>query len=467
MISYFKGILLSRLLVLILLFLAIRIPLILWGIPLTLPELKYMVLGERLSDGFVLYRDVYDTTAPLSGLLFWFLDVVFGRNIVVYRVLATTLIFIQGMRLNATFNRNQVLPDKTYIPALLYYLFGSIFFEFDTLSPLLLGMTFLIFALNYLIFIPKEGTSNSKLFKAGFLLGIAALFHLPLILFLLLAFFAAAFFAFSAFRSFLLLLCGFLFPYMVVFTYFLYAEALPNFIQYNILSAWNFNLELLLPPVHLLKIITVPFLVLIFAVFYSLINTPALNYQLKFFQLMLLWLPIALFVAIASQSISSLSWILFLPAMAYFGTFLFLKSAKLWLTEPVFLILLGVTLITRYNLKLPSTPFTQVDISRLALQNHTKYSQLKNERILVLGNDLNYYAGNQAVTPYLNWQLAQEDFGNLDTYYAVFKIMRNITAAQPAYIIDEANLMPELTAKIPALQQIYKPVGNYRIYKRI
>ena len=201
-----------------------------------------MVLGERLSEGFVLYRDVYDTVAPLSAVIYWFLDITFGRNILVYRLLATFLLFVQGIRLNFTFNDSGVLPDKSYLPALLYFLFGSLFFELDTLSPLLIGLTFLIFSLKYLITIPKEGTSNPQLFKAGFIMGLAALCHLPLLLFLGFAFFAVVLFAFNAFRSFLLLLCGFFFPYAVVFTFFLYTEALPNFIQYNLLSAWQFYL---------------------------------------------------------------------------------------------------------------------------------------------------------------------------------------------------------------------------------
>jgi hypothetical protein len=294
LISYFKRILLSRLLLLVLLFLAIRLPLIFLGIPMTLPELKNMVLGERLSEGFVLYRDVYDTTAPLSALIFWLLDVLFGRNILVYRCLAALLLFLQGMRLNATFNQHAVLPEKTYLPALLYFLFGSIFFELDTLSPLLIGLTFLIFALSFLLAPPKEGFSNPNLFKAGFLLGLAALCHLPLMLFVGLAFFATLFFAFNAFRSFLLLVCGFLFPYSVVFTFFLYAGALPNFIQYNLLSAWEFRIVFLLPALDLLKILTVPLLALAFFVGYGIVRMPGLNYHLKVFQLMLLWLPIAL-----------------------------------------------------------------------------------------------------------------------------------------------------------------------------
>ena len=466
MISYFKRVLLSRLLVLVLLFLAIRIPLILLGIPVTLPELKYMVLGERLSEGFVLYRDVYDTTAPLSAVIFWLLDVIFGRNILVYRGLAALLLFLQGMRLNATINSHALLPEKTYLPALLYFLFGSIFFELDTLSPVLIGMTFLIFALTYLLAPPKEGVSNPHMFKAGFLLGIAALCHLPFMLFLVLAFFAAVFFAFNAFRSFLLLLCGFLFPYSVVFTFFLYAGALPNFIQYNLLSAWDFRIVLLLPALDLGKILLMPLLVLAFFIFYGITRTPSLNYPLKAFQLMLLWVPIALVAVVAAQHLSSISWLMFLPALAFFGAYFFLRSRSLWLTEPLFLVLLGITLLLRYNQLIPDNPYTRLDVSRLAVQGGPAYELVKNARILVLGDDFNYYAANKAATPYVNWQLAQEDFGRLDTYYAIFNVMRNVSASRPDYIIDEARLLPELQYKAPKEFMRYQRIGNTPVYQR-
>jgi hypothetical protein len=466
LISYFKRILLSRLLILVLLFLAIRIPLILLGIPVTLPELKYMVLGERLSEGFVLYRDVYDTTAPLSAVLFWLLDLIFGRNILVYRGLAVFLLLLQGMRLNATFNHHGVLPEKTYLPALLYFLFGSIFFEFDTLSPLLLGLTFLILALPYLLTPSKEGVSNPNMFKAGFLLGFAALCHLPLLLFVALAFFAAIFFAFNAFRTSLLLVCGFLFPYSVVFTFFLYAGALPNFIQYNLLSAWDFRIVLLLPALDLLKILLLPFLLLAFFVFYGITRTPGLNYQLKVFQLMLLWIPIALVAVLSSQHISTLAWLLFLPALAYFGAYFFLRSRSLWLTEPFFLVLLGLTLLLRYNQIIPDNPYTRLDVSRLAVQSGPDYELVKNARVLVLGDDFNYYAANKAATPYVNWQLAQEDFGRLNTYYAIFKVMRNVSASRPDYIIDEARLLPELQYKAPQEFKRYQRIGQTPVYQR-
>jgi len=328
-------------------------------------------------------------------------------------------------------------------------------------------LTFLIFALPYLINPPKENASNSRLFKAGFLLGLGALCHLPLMLFLLFAFFAVTLFAFNTFRSFLLLLCGFLFPYAVVFTFFLYTAALPNFIEYNLLSGWRFYLHLLLPPLDLLKILSVPFLLLAYAVFFSILRAPGLNYQLKFFQLMLIWLPIALLTAIAGQTISTISWLLFLPVLAYFGSFFLLRSVKVWIIEPLFLVVLGLVLLFRYYQLLPPTKYTQLDTSQITVQQDTRYHKVKNARILVLGDDYNYYIANQAATPYINWQLAQEDFGQLDTYYAVYKIVRNITASQPDYIVDEAQLMPQLQHKAPLEFNQYRQIGKSQLYERL
>jgi hypothetical protein len=253
----------------------------------------------------------------------------------------------------------------------------------------------------------------------------------------------------------------------VVFTFFLYTEALPNFIQYNLLSAWQFYLNLLIPPLDLLKIIGIPLIFLSYCVFFVVLRAPGLNYQLKFFQLMLLWIPVGLLAAIAGQNISAITWLLMLPALAYFGTFYFLRSAKLWLIEPFFLALFGFTLLLRYNVLLPQNKFTSINTSALALQADPKYDRIKNARILVLGNDFNYYAQNKAATPYVNWQLAQEDFGRLNTYYAVFKILRNISASPPDYIIDEVQLMPQLRYKAPTQFARYQQVGNSQLYKRL
>lgn len=188
---------------LILLFLGLQLPLVLLGIPATAPELLHMLVGERLADGYSMYRDIYDNTAPLSALVFWLLDVVAGRSFLAYRLTAMGLLLLQALLLNSILNRHSVYATKNYLPALLYLVLGSLSFEFNMLTPLLIGNTFLILSLPYIITLSREGYDNSRLFVGGFMLGLAAMSYLPLAVFLLVGTFAVIFFASNTFRSFL------------------------------------------------------------------------------------------------------------------------------------------------------------------------------------------------------------------------------------------------------------------------
>ena len=468
MIRYFQSLLLSRLLTLLLLFLAIRVPLLSWGVPLTLSELKSMVLGERMADGFLLYRDIFDTEAPLAAGVFWLIDLLAGRSVLVYRLLPILLLFIQAMRLNSIFNRYNVLADRTFLPALLYLVSGSIFFELDTLTPLLLGMTFIIFSLHYLISFSKEGENNRQLFKAGFILGLGAISYLPLLLFLVVALFAIILFASGTVRSSLLLICGFIFPYSVLMTYYLYTGSLTNFLEFHLLPSWNFQIDFLLPPLAVLKILALPLAFLIITVGFSLVHTPGLNYQGKIIQLMLIWLVVAVFIAIVGKKISTETLLLFLPVIAYFGSWFFLQIRKALVREILFLAFLGITLIFRYSTFLGIAPFLQINIADILVNPDPKYTFARQKSFLVLNRDINYFLHNKLATPYLNWEIARKDFSQLNTYQAVFQIYQNIATDYPDYIVAEPKLMLDLQYKIPTAFGAYQSVpGNAHLFQRI
>jgi hypothetical protein len=467
MISFFKRLLPSRLLALILLYLAIRVPLLLLGVPETLPQLRAMLIGERMAEGFALYRDIYDPMAPLAAALYWLIDLVAGRSALVHQGLAAGLVLFQGLRLNVIFTRNGVYPEKSMLPALLYVTMGSIFYEFDLLSPLLIGNTFVVLALGYLTSISKGAYNTRKLFKAGFMLGLAALSYLPLLFFLIIGTFAILFYASNAFRSFLLLLCGFAFPYAVVATYYLYTGALGHFIDFNLISSWRFRLDFLLAPADLLRLWTLPLLILLLS-FYRLTSTTlGLNYQAKFQQLMFLWLGAGVVIAFSGQVVSAVMLLVFLPAIAYFGVFFFQQKKRGWLTEGVFLVLLLTVITLRYSRPLGLQPYVGIDSSPLELDQEPKHAAVKEARILVLGEGLPYYAHNQVATPYLNWRLAQDQFARLDQYDSVFRIYRHFAREQPEYIVDEAGLMEELQYKIPGVFRLYELTRQPQVYRRI
>jgi hypothetical protein len=447
-----------------LLFLAIRIPLILLGVPATLSELLYMLVGERMNDGFAMYRDIYDNTAPLSAFVYWTIDVAVGRSYLTYRLVATFLLLLQAVLLNVTLNRNQVYAGKGYIPALLYLLLGSITFEFDMLTPLLIGNTFVILSLPYIITISREGFENNRLFVGGFIVGLAALSYLPLALFLLVAAFGVVLFASNTIRSFLLMLCGFAFPYAALITYYLYTNTTSYFLEMHLFQSWQFGISSLVPPAHLATALVLPGLILLL----SLISTTSLPQRLvfqgKFQQLMTIWLLVSIIILITRNELSVGPFLVILPPIAYFGEFLFSSRIRKWILNLLFFSLLAGVIIIRYREPLGIAQWVKIDDSRLLLPAHSV--PFSGSTVLVLGDDRSYYTQNKLATPYLNWQLSQRHFGRLSEYQAVYELYQNFRQESPAYIVDQAGLMPQLKHKLPSVFGAYEPTQTAAVYKK-
>ncbi|WP_210462508.1 hypothetical protein [Rufibacter roseolus] len=468
MIRFFRSLFPSRWVVLVLLFLLIRLPLLIFGLPATLSELHHVLLGERLHAGFTLYQDVYDTTAPLSAAVYWFLDMVAPRSYLMHRLLATFLIGYQAFLLNYVFNRNQVHPYKSYVPALLYMLFGSIFFELDVLSPLLLGHTFVILAVYSLTAISKEAANARRLFKAGFMLGLAALCYLPFVWFLVLGFFAIIYFASGAFRSTLLMLTGFVFPFTVVLTYFLYQNSLGPFLEQGLTWSWQFSFDFGLPMGQVMTVAALPLGILVLSFLSLPLVTLGPNYQARFLQIMLIWTIVVVLVLLNGHDASAKGLVLLLPLISYFGIFLFSWwGNRLWIAELLFLVVVAAVVAVRYNPLGLVYPALRLQPELVQVQEAPKYQQVKGQQLLVLGPDLNYYQNNSLGSPYLRWDLAKPYFGRLSHYDALFTILQDLRQNPPAYIIDQQNLMPELQYKLPLVFQRYEKVENGPFYRRV
>ncbi|WP_439880793.1 hypothetical protein ACSX1A_16760 [Pontibacter sp. MBLB2868] len=464
MISYFRSILPSRLILLVLIYLGIQLPLIIWGIPATTPELLHMLVGERLADGFSMYKGVYDNTAPLSAMVFWVIDLMAGRSFLVYRFTAMVLLLLQAIIFNSTLNHHKVYASNNYLPALIYLVLGSLSFEFDMLTPLLIGNTFVILSLPYIITLSREGFDNNRLFVGGFMLGLAAMSYLPLAMFLIVGLFAVIFFSSNTFRSFMLMFCGFLFPYAMLMTYYFYTGALSEFITLHLLRPWQLQVDFLRPPADVAKLMAIPAVILVLSLLSASSLPQRLVFQVKFQQVMWVWLLTSLLIIFTRDEISVATFTLALPPIAYFSEFFFYSGRKLWILNTVFLVALAGVLVLRYRLVLGLNKYLLLDESPLLLDPDNKVP-IQNSTVLVLGNDIRYYTHNKPVTPYLNWELAQRHFGKLGEYKAVFDIYENFRKEMPAYLIDKEGLLPELTYKLPAVFGRYEQTEYPDIYK--
>ena len=343
----------AQLLALLLLVLALRLPLLWLGLPVTAAELRALLVGERVHGGAMLYRDLYDGTAPLAAVAFGLLDAVLSRPVGLYRLGALALLIIQALRLNLVFNRYDVHPERGYVAALTYLLVGSVSTDLDALSPLLLGHTFVVFALSALLPTSREGYDIRRLFRAGFLIGLGALCYLPLALFLVVGLFAVVIFAPNSFRNSLLLLCGFFFPYALVVTFFLYTGAMPGFGQFHLQPGLTDLIASGLPAGLQLRLFIVPGLVLGLALLRSLGTSLGLVFQVKFRQLMLVWLVMAIVTAAVERGTAPGVLVLLLPPLAYFSLFLWQRYRQMWLLELLLLLIINAAVVLRYRALIP------------------------------------------------------------------------------------------------------------------
>ncbi|MBF9223256.1 hypothetical protein [Hymenobacter ruricola] len=468
MLRFFKSSLPAQLLALLVLVLALRLPLLWLGLPVTAAELRALLVGERVHGGALPYRDLYDGTAPLAAAFFGVLDAVVARPVWLYRVVALLLLLVQALRLNVVFNRYDVHPERGYVAALTYLLVGSISTDLDALSPLLLGNTFVVFSLSALLPTSREGYDNRRLFRAGFLIGLGALCYLPLALFLVVGLFAVIIFAANSFRSFLLLLCGFFFPYALVATYFFYAGALPGFGQFHLQPGLTDLIASGLPAGLQLRLLIVPGVVLVLALLRSLGTSLGLVFQAKFRQLMLVWLVVAIATAAVERGAAPGVLVLLLPPLAYFSLFLWQRYRQSWLLELLLLLIINAAVVLRYRAHVPrlETLLHMPAESRFGLAPDPRYAALRGQTLLILGPDDRAYFHNHPATPYLDWALSQADFGHLNEYAAVVRVARKMGDHPPDYLLDQGNQVPRLKQLLPGLFGPYQPTGTPGLYQR-
>ncbi|WP_162555903.1 hypothetical protein [Reichenbachiella versicolor] len=458
MIAYFRANDPYRILGVIALVLLIRLPFYISGIPLIIPELKWMLIGDRLADGFMMYRDIWEVYGPLSVSVYKWIDILFGQSRLVYFILSTILVIVQSILFNETLLNNKAYSQSTYIPAFCYGLAMNLFYDFMTLSPILMAMTFVLMALNNL-FKRMDNTTRDDLFvHTGIYLAIATLFELSMVLFLGVTVIALLLFTGSIVRRMLLLVTAYLIVMTLASVYYFWNDASEYYHSFFFHTVWSIPSNSYVGFSKLFLAVLIPLLILLFAFFKMFQVGRYINFQVRIQNVMLFSLVGGGMSIVVINEISSYQLIWFVPGLAFFMAHL-IQTMKFWLFAEITGAFLVVLLVLNNVFALNGWFFVKESAiyeNAIVEESNTMSEQ---QKIWVIGEDIDEYTLNRLGSPFLNWELSKKVLNELNYYDNIVEVNKGLENSLPEVIIDKEKVIPNLFERIPSLEQQYEAQG--------
>ncbi len=443
-----------RLLSLLVLLTLASLPLLINLPGITLQELKGIVVGEMIGDK-ILYVEIIDRTGPLMALTDGVLNFLFGRSLIARHILALVLIFFQASYFGILLINNKAYNENNYVPALI---FGFLcFFSFDLLATTaeLLASTLLLLALNNLFKeIEFRVDRDSIVLNLGVFLGMASLFLFSSTIFLIGTIFILILFARATFRKILLLLFGYGLVHASLFLFYYCYEQTDNlWAHFYVANITELGASLV--SIKSLFILgAIPLIYFVSSLFMLTREAHFTKYQSQLFQVIFVWLGIALLQVWFTPERTPHSLFTFIPPLAYFiSHYLLLIRRKLLAEIMLWILIMGlisVNLLSKFNV------LQSVQYSALFPSASQFDKQVNNKNIMVIGEDMSLFNQNKLSGYFLDWELSKKYFDQPDVYENVIMINKAILEDSPDAIIDESGKLAPFVERIPFLKNNYR-----------
>ncbi len=468
MLSYFRINDPYRMIGIFLLLFLLRLPVFISDGFFTLPELNWMLVGEKIAGFHLPYVGVWDNIAPLSAFTYGVIDFIFGRSQLAYIILATLLVTYQCIIFNGFLLGTKAYNENTYVPALIYGLLVSISFDFFTLSPVLLSLTCVLLSLRVVFYQVDNPLQDKSILASGLLLGLAALFYLPSVIFIFSMLFAFVLFANLSPRQYLLLFYGVCLPIVFLALIFYWLDGFQPFVSQYLLSYFKLDARHTINFLPFLLIGAVPFIFFLVALFgVTKESIRYTNHQTRLQQIMLSMLGGGLLILILDKERAVHHLLFIAPPLAFYITHYLLNIRRILLAEGLMTLLLLYVVIMDYGAFYGFFGIDQITKNEEMLVQPTAYDEkVKDKKILVLGENLNIYENAKLATPYLNWHLSSEKLREVNYYDNLSQVYKDFKEDMPEIIIDETQTMPLLQSRIPLLKESYQKQGNLYLLKQ-
>lgn len=426
---------------------------------ITFPELKAIVVGDKVLNGSSLYTGLIDSTAPLTGLFFALVNFLFGDSLVARHILAFFILFVEAVVWGVILIDKKAFPDSSFVASLIFGILCLFSFDTVALSGELIGAFFLLMALNSLF---KEIEFREETFemvlRTSLFIGISSLFEFSFSLYIVAVLAVLIIFTRTSGRKIFLLVVGYLLPHLLLLSIY--------FIKGGVAELWTYfyvpNLSLAhtsyIRNVDLLKLLAVPLFFFVLSLIVLNRESRFTKYQSQLLQVMFFWTIFGVLQAFFSKEFRPHS---FIPAMIGFSFFIshfFLIVMRRRFAELSFWIFLGGIAFMCYGslyLKSEEGKYTRLIVPQ-------RNDVPTGKKIVVLADSMEMYRDNVLGTPFLNWSLAEQIFKEPE-YYDHIGIIYDGFLDKPDVIVDPSNLMAPFLDKIPELRRHYtRTAEGYR-----
>jgi len=412
----------------------------------------WMVLGERLSEGNLLYVDIIDDTGPLSAGVFTGLHLLFGRSELAYLSLGKVFVLFQIYYWNRTLIQYRVFDENTYFPAIVMAALFHFSFDLMYLSPTLLGSTFLLLAFGQLFphtVLQKESSESTLLI--GIYGGLATGFHWNFVFFLPFLIFTGLAISGFTVRQLFLSIMGFLLPILLILVFYFWKDGLEQALQvWPIVFTYpNYAYQ---PYLSWLAPGVLPLVLALAGYFIGSFFRGATINQQKQRQLILIWLLFSAGLFFLMKNTASYQLVVFLPAMSYFITQFFLHFGWTLLLRPAFFGLILVLPIWGMNYWQDRR---EIDTSYFVAQTFG-LEPLIQSGVMVLEEDPSPYLTHSLDGPFLNFHMSASYLKQEKTLQQKAQVFQMIRRQLPAQVYDNQGHFKALLEELPALKEFYK-----------
>ena len=266
----------------------------------------------------------------------------------------------------------------------------------------------------------------------------------------------------TIFKRYLLLLYGFLLPFLLLLVPFIIKRDLNPYLEYLFNLQWhsldfqfNWNLSL-----YVYSIFTALSLVVI------ILKGRFTNFQNTLIFSMILWFLFAVFIWAGFNGLNSGTNILLLVPVAFFTMHLFnILKPGLWSTL-FFLVFITTSVLSniyfwKWDKDLPDTEMANI---KHQLPSNPYFDEVKGKKILVFSGKLDYYYGASHSGKMFNPNLTKVDFSVVN-YESIALFYETISSSWPEVIIDENHQLENYFSRIPELNAKYIPDPNKNLWR--